>query len=894
MCADSSEQYRRCSWHARTLVVLLLASAICTTALSAVWAAAWAAAPAGTTIRNQASASYLEVDGRRVTVTSNIVETLIEQVGGFTLVGDVQRRVAIGGSAQLPHRIVNTGNGDDSFALDVLNLDGDNIDLDTVQIYPDVDRNGVADNASPIVETPTIVAGGSFDFVVRGVVPVTAVDGSIARLQVTASSVFAPALVESNTDTVTAGSNAAVSVSKSLSSVAGVSPSGPWRVTLSYANEGTQAAGDLILIDALPAGMSYVPGSASWSAGSVTPTDAGPADTHAGGGASLVWCAYDTSCTGLAEASTDTDSDSSNQVTAIIDFVSAGSSGSVSFDVTIDPDLSPVSLINQAEYEFDVATGSVPRQLTNAATFTVLASHAVVANGSNTSPINFLAEPVSKTSASAGGKVQFSNIIWNTGNATDTYNIEVDSAGSTFPENTLWRLLRADGATPLLDSNGDGRVDTGPVTPGAFSTVVMELTLPVEAIGNNEGLGFDIQKTARSISDSRVFDAIVDHLDAIVPAAVDLTNQAAAGAVDALGVGAGPETEPVSSVGLDNNGEARFDLYIAHSGELPTRYELSASSTPEGSELSPGWQLRFEDPVSGADARITEPLVTGSPAHVVAVVTPPVGTPSGTVSVYFTAQSPDGNSVDIKHDAVIIDAFGDVRLAPELSAQLEPGGVVVYTHTLYNDGNAALDDVSLATSDSLPEWSTVLWLDSDNDGVLSPGDTQITGNLSLPARESRVIFARVFAPAKASLAAENRTTITATWNAGVDSVSIVDRSRVTRTHVDIVKTQARDTGCDGSPDPGESFTVTPIEIAPGDNCVIYRLVATNKSKETSYNVAILDYTPTFTVYEPGASCSRTPCWMVMPAPGTEGALSATTDQLVPGESYWLEFSVRVL
>jgi len=79
-------------------------------------------------------------------------------------------------------------------------------------------------------------------------------------------------------------------------------------------------------------------------------------------------------------------------------------------------------------------------------------------------------------------------------------------------------------------------------------------------------------------------------------------------------VGAGPETEPVSSVGLDNNGEARFDLYIAHSGELPTRYELSASSTPEGSELSPGWQLRFEDPVSGADARITEPLVTGSPA----------------------------------------------------------------------------------------------------------------------------------------------------------------------------------------------------------------------------------------------------------------------------------------
>ncbi len=874
------------SWSIRLCVLALLTGSACSSL--------WAATPAGTTIRNQASASYLETDGRRVSVTSNIVETLVGQVGGFTLADDIERRVAIGASAQLPHRIVNTGNGDDRFSMDVLNLSGDNIDLDNVAIYPDADRDGIADSGTAIVETPTIVAGGAFDFVVRGSVPSSAADGGVARLQIMATSVFAPALIESNTDTVVAGSDAAVSVTKSLSSVAGESSDGPWRVTLRYVNEGTQAAGDLVLIDALPTGMSYVPGSASWSASSVTPTDANPGDVHTGSGSKLLWCAYHVSCVGLAEATVDADSDSSNQVTAIIDYVSAGSSGSVSFDVTIDADLSPTSLVNQAEYEFDVATGPVPRALTNAATFTVLPSHAVVANGSDTSAINSLAEPVSKVFAAAGGRVQFSNIIWNTGNATDTYNIEVDSVGSTFPAGTLWRLLRADGATPLLDSNGDGRVDTGPVVSGGFSTVVMELTLPLDSVGNNEGLGFGIEKTARSISDSKVFDSIVDHLDSIVPAMVDLTNQAPAGVPGALGSGAGPETEPVSSAGLDANGEARFDLYISHVGELPTRYELSASSTRDGSELDPGWLVRFEDPVSGDPASVTDALTTGSPAHLLAILTAPSSVPAGSASVYFKARSLDGTSVDVKHDAVIIDAFADIRLAPQLSAQLEPGGAVVYPHRVYNEGNATIDDVSLATAESLAGWNTVLWLDSDGDGVLSPSDTQIFDDLSLPARDSRLIFARVFAPASASLASENLTTITATWNAGDDSVAIVDRSRVARTHVDIVKTQARDVGCDGSPDPGESFTVTPIDIAPGDNCVIYRLVATNSSDQISYNVSILDYTPTWTVYEAGASCSRTPCSMVVPTPGTEGALSATTDQLVPGESYWLEFAVRVL
>ena len=75
--------------------------------------------------------------------------------------------------------------------------------------------------------------------------------------------------------------------------------------------------------------------------------------------------------------------------------------------------------------------------------------------------------------------------------------------------------------------------------------------------------------------------------------------------------------------------------------------------------------------------------------------------------------------------------------------------------------------------------------------------------------------------------------------------------------------------------------------------MIYRLEATNVGTETSYNVSILDYTPPYTVYHPGASCSRSPCWITVPTPGEAGTLRADTDELAPGQGYFLEFSVRV-
>ncbi len=864
---------------------------------------ALAATPAGTFIRNQASASFLAANGERVTVTSNLVETRVERVAGLALTANRAQRAAPGATVELPHTVRNLGNGDDAFALAAENLPGDNIDLEQLEIHADANGDGLADAGGPIGVTPTLVAGASFDIVVRTRVPAAATDGSIARVELVAVSELDGAIGARNEDALTVGSGAAVTVTKRLSARAGAAPSGPYSVTLSWVNEGDGVAGDLVLLDALPPGMSYVPGSGRWSGGG-TPTDANPDDVHAGAVASLRWCAYDPSCTGLPEANVDADADSTNQVTAIVDYVPPGGTGTISFDVTIADGSTPGPLVNVAEFEHDVAIATVARARTNPVSFTVLGTPGVVANGSATSSVQSTAEPVTRGSAVAGAAVLFDNHVWNVGDAVDTFDIEVDAANATFPSGTQWRLLRGDAATPLLDTDGNGRVDTGPIDPGEMSLVVLELRLPIDAAGDNDGAGFEIAKTARSARDAAVFDAVLDRLDAIVPAGVDLTNGAPAGESGAAGEGVGPEAEAVTVASPDAAGEARFSLHVTHVAGPGAAYALDAFAAPTGGPddgagtslplpLPEGWTVRFEDPDTGTVLSTTRVLASGQSVAVTAVVTVPDGAPSGTAPVYFRATSANGAIVDWKHDAVSIGVIAALELSPDRGGQVEPGGSIVYAHRLASAANVTIDDIVLTYANAGANWSTELWLDANGDAALDPDDTLVTGALSLAPGEERMLLVRVSADASVPIGTANVTTVEARWNAGNDALSVQDRTVASLTNVVIRKLQAPDTGCDGAPDAGSSFAEAPIEVAPGNNCVVYRMEATNAGAETSYNVAILDATPPWTEYHSGATCSRTPCTLNAPSPGATGAVSAVTDELAPGASYALEFVVRV-
>ncbi len=853
----------------------------------------WAATPAGTVIRNQASAVYKDDSGQEFTVLSNVVETLIEQVAGMELAQDQEQLAAPGSAVSFSHRLSNTGNGDDRFDLQLLNESGDNIDLDDLAIYADLDQNGVADNNTPLTTTPWVAAGTDFYFVVSGAVPANATNGDAGVLSIRASSQFTPGESKSNTDTIKVDTGAIVEFVKSMSSSAGLSPGGPYTVTLQYRNTGSVVANQITLIDALPEGMVYVPDSGRWNLTSEVLTDADPSDVQSGGNTNIRYCAYDSSCVNLPEAQLDADTSSVNQVSAIIESLQVGETGTLSFDIEIAPQLPAGILVNQAEMQFDSGGATLPRTYGNAVSFTVLPNAGVIANGSQATAIDGMNEPVSVGSAPLAGTVNFNNIIWNTGNEVDTFNIEVDTATTTFPANTVYRLLKADAATPLLDTNQDGVVDTGPVQPGSFAIVVMQLQLPFGVSGNNGGIGFDIQKIARSANDAGVFNSVTDHLDEIVSNQVDLTNQAPAGTAGALGVGPGPENLPVSTVTVDQSGQASFDLYVRHQGSFDGSYDLSAHATDSGGALPANWQVVFTDANTGAQVSSTGLLASGESRHIIARLSVPTTPTFDVMSVYFKASSPLNGASDIKHDAVKFEEKAQLKLTPSLSAQVNPGGSVVYEHVVSNTGNIQLNDIVFELVQSDTQWQGTLYADTDMNGFLSPDDLVINSAMSLQPGETADVFLKIFAPSGASLGQSNVSSLNAISVNGNTNAGITDVTTVSASQVSIKKEQAVDVGCDGQPDPGNDFSPAEINVAPGNNCVIYRLTATNNGVQPSYNVVIRDYTPPYTLYYPSATCSRTPCWINEPDIDQTGTINAETDQLLPGDNYFLQFSVRV-
>jgi len=871
--------------HSVAITILLLLSFCC--------ASVFAATPAGTVIRNQASAVYTDDAGTQYTVTSNVVETVIEQVAGLELAQDQQQRSAAGSVVHFSHRLSNTGNGDDRYLLQLVNENNDTFDLNALAIYIDLDQNGVPDNNVPLTTTPWVAAGSDLYLVVTGTVSDDATAGDAAVVNLQASSQFTNSVVVNNSDTVIVDSGAIVTFTKSMSSNAGVSPSGSYTVTLNYANSGSVVANQVTLIDALPEGMNYVPDSGNWNLTTQALSDANPLDYHVGGNTRIQYCAYDDSCVNLPEAQTDQDTLTTNQVTAIIESLQPGETGFLTFEINIAEQVGAGVLLNQAEMQFDSGGATKPRTYSNAVSFTVLQNVGVVANGSTATAIDGMNEPVSTASAPLSGSVSFENIIWNTGNAVDTFNMSVDVNNTSFPAGTVYRLLKADGVSPLLDTNQDGDVDTGPLQPGSYAIVVLQLTLPFGYSGNNNGLGFDIRKIAQSSKDASVSNDVIDHLDEIVSNQVDLTNQHPAGNPGALGAGPGPEDTPVSTETADANGLVNFDLHVRHQGALPGSYDLSAHSSANGGELPSEWTVEFIDVANGTVITNTGQLNSGESKNIIARVGVPTHTNFNTQSIFFKAVSPQNGASDIKHDAIQYMKLAQLNITPSLSAQVNPAGSVVYEHVITNSGNITLSDIAFLVQNDKTGWQSVLYADTDNNGFLSPDDLIIDADMTLSAGESADVFLKVFAPAGSSVGQSNVSTIEARSPAeNVNSV-VTDTTTVSESAVSIKKEQAVDVGCDGQPDPGNDFSPAHIDVAPGKNCVIYKLTAINKGSSASYNVVIRDYTPPYTVYSPVASCSRNPCWITEPAAEQTGTINAETDQLLPGDSYYLQFSVRV-
>ncbi|WP_332775542.1 beta strand repeat-containing protein [Polaromonas sp.] len=839
--------------------------------------------PSGTSISNQASATYSDASGVSRTVTSNVVQTTVQQVASLTLAANGAQNATPGSVVYYPHTLTNTGNGSDGFNLATGNAGG--FTMAGVQIFAD---NGSGQpTGAPITSTGSLAAGAVFKFIVAGTLPGTATAGQTNAITVTATSLFDATKTTTNTDTTTVSNNAVITLTKAVSASSGAPGSGPYTYTLTYTNTGNSTATAVVISDIVPAGMTYVAGSARWSVtGAAALSDSGGSSGSA-----------PNTLTSQYTAGTTTYRATLNQV-------APGQSGTISFNVNIGAATAPGTLNNTATTSYNNGAATVTGS-SNTVPFAVQQTAAVTITGQT------VAGP-----ATPGSTVSFTNVVTNAGNGVDTFNIT--TSGSGFPAGTTFQLYKSDSVTPLVDTNSDGTVDTGPLAAGATYSVILKATLPPSA--TNAGAPFSVTKTATSVFDPTKTASTTDTLSAIASASADLTNNAPLPtATAAQGAGAGPEATARVTNAVNPGAATSFTLVANNTGPSPDSYNLGASTVSSfASQVLPaGWTVSFKADggagncsTTGATITNTGSVAAGGSVTVCAVVTVPAGYTAGTNDVYFRILSPTSNASDTIHDAVTVNAVRAISITPNGAGQTYSGGSYVYSHTLVNtgnvsEGNGTASTVVLAAANNQASWTSTLYYDANNNGVLDATDPQITGNLNtvtglsggLASGQSITVFDKVISPSGAVPGAVNATTITITTtngsyvSAAPAPAVATDSTTVIAGNLNLIKAQALDTACAG-PTGGTTYSTANLSAKPGE-CVLYQVTITNVGSADATSVVVSDSTPSYTTLSSAPATTVGTIGAGAPAVGATGTVTANIGTLTPGQLAVLTFGVKI-
>ncbi len=880
---------------------------------------AFAAAPAaGTNISNVASASFVDSTSTTRTVTSNEVKTTVLQVASFTLEADRTEIANPNTQVALKHTLTNTGNGSDTFTLNLTNAGGDDYDFTNIRIYADADGNGVADNNINLIgQTVSLNAGYAFHFVVVGTTSNTVTDGALGKLNVTAVNVLSTtpggganaATTKTNVDTVKIANGPDVVVTKAAS-IATVRTSGTVaqrtiEYTLTYQNVGNAAATNVAIEDVLPPNVTYVAGSGKWSGSSTARSDADDAETG-------VKYKFD-----------------SGKVTASIDTIPVNATGTLKFKVVVNTTAPAGDITNVATYDEDGDGPQPSTTPTNPAVTTVAKEFIGTINDAQTDAYadadkdtgNTAKDDLITATTTQGTPVSFGNnggeTIWvhNTGNVDEAYNITVNKAG--LPAGSIVELLKADGVTPLTDTNGDPTQDTGPIAPGSAQKIVVRVTLPSNYTGPVTAPGLDTILTITPVSNAAATpDTLTLRITALIAAKVDLSN----GKGDENGIdddtpkaGEGQNTTYIVDDKTTKPGVAvKFDLAVTNFGAGSDNFNVS-------SDLPAGWTVEyFTSDAAGTCStnKVTNTgnILAGQTAYLCAVVTPPAGaTPADSRDINFTISSPATGLSDSLKDHVVIDEVRSLSFVPDRQGQTAAGGTVTYTHTLTNNGNvtegaggAGQSTLPLSVTSTLAGVTTSVYVDLNNNGIaeanelvtggdLTPFLATTPGGAGLQPGEAVTIIVKVQTPAGATPGQNDLSTITVTPTGAINgepassAVKVEDTTTIVGDGgLDLTKFQALDAACDGTADTG--FGTAPIQAKPGA-CIIYKIDATNRSAAPVTNVKISDAVPAYTTL-------TTPAPSLTPAskgtPIVSGTSVATPGfGLDPTEVATLQFSVKI-
>ncbi|KAF0676151.1 NEW3 domain-containing protein [Profundibacterium mesophilum] len=873
--------------------------------VSVLGTAVYAAGPeAGSVIGNQAVATYTNSSGDQITVTSNKVETVVQQIAGVSMTSDNNEAIAPGGKAFLPHVVTNDGNGPDSFDL-VAAEQGTGTLNTTLVFYPDANLDGVADSATPITSTPVLAPGEQFGFIIEATADSTQTGND--TIAVTATSVLDGTIVATNTDTLTISTGAIVEVVKSMTVDASGGASSTLvdigdevTITLTYSSTGLAAADNYLVTDALDGRLDYVPGSARWS-------DSGPAtqlndnndpaidpDATNGGGKQIFW-----------------DWDDGQNVQFRVSDVPSGRSGKVTFravindtaDAGIIPNTAKQSVDGTAFPDSNTATVAVDEKFTVEIDDTAInpdgTRNTAVVSATDTDnhptvPYNDIV--ADNVDVFQGATIPFEFVISNTSNQTDSYTLDVNNVD--FPAGTTFRMVGADGATPIVGS-------VGPLASGDSIKVTLLATLPTDVPPVTTS---EYTATVRTISDSNgAFDnSNAEFTGQVLPAAVDLENQDPTAAGD-LANPRQPDNSPWLTYSTDPGAPVTFPMKVENNGPTSDSYNLSLN-TP----LPLGWTVEFKLD-DGTLVSNTGTISAGASKTFNVVVTPPEGTPPSNHDVDIKVASSVSGQADRIVNQVTINEVIDIGIVADQSTQAGPGGVVDMIHTVTNFSNIAINEGDILQS-GLSNFSGAIYWDANDNGVIDATEGVIDnfndltdgvapGSNGIAAGDSISLIYRVQTPSTATAGVTEVATLSLgqTLNANTKTdtndtnQSVEDRIVIVSGDVTLQKFQYVDATCNDNAGTGGTFTKVRQDVEPGQ-CIRYLIEAENTGTANAGNVRIRDVAPAYTVMH---TCSGACDYEVFPAePSSSVTMTGTSidsqhNTVVPGAFARIEFTVKV-
>lgn len=452
---------------------------------------------AGTPITNVATATYKDANNNNYTATSATVTTYVSQVGGISATPTLANQT---GSANVesyyPITLTNTGNGNDTFNLAYTMTVTDNgaLSTDSWTVLLCLDNgDGILDASEydPITNTCTTdvssVTLGSDDkaYIVAVVIPgADASDTDVGVLSGTATSTFDPTKIASGTYTTTI-SGAVLNVQKAISD-SNPQPGDTVTYTLTYLNNGTAPAYDVVFRDTIPTGVTYV--SESITLNTVPKTDA-PGDDEAEevvvGGITTLVITLDQNIA-----------------------IPVAGTGTITFQVTVGDLAEFDNVSNSATVTFNTTDNDDNTSATNnSTTSTLTVAHLP----------GVLVQPETLTTSELVGNLnQHPFTVTNTGNGDDTYNFT--SVGLYW----TWTIYHDNdqsgtytvGDTLVTDSAADADTtkDTGVLAAG--DTAWFVATTTVTGIYTQTG---QHTLTATSSTDPTVKDTSIKYTDIQAP-----------------------------------------------------------------------------------------------------------------------------------------------------------------------------------------------------------------------------------------------------------------------------------------------------------------------------------------------------------------------------------------